>query len=150
MYKKILVPLDGSELSESILPQVIAVAKPSKADVVLFRVLEPMDKGVRDTLGDDLAHKLDTVNMEEAQSYLQKIAGTLQQQGLKVSIITATGHPSASIIEYAGTHAVDLITMATHGRSGLSRLAFGSVADKVLRQSPVPVLLGPVVGSARS
>jgi nucleotide-binding universal stress UspA family protein len=147
MYRKLLVPLDGSELSESILPQAVAVAKPAGAEIVLFRVHEPLERGVRETMGEDLAQKLDAVNQEELQNYLDKIAGDLINQGLKADIATAEGRPAEAIINYAATHAVDLIVMATHGRSGLTRWAFGSVADKVLRRSPVPVLLGPVAGA---
>ncbi|PVV84831.1 universal stress protein [Dehalogenimonas alkenigignens] len=147
VYRKLLVPLDGSELSETILPQVAAVAKPASASVVLLRVRESLDRGVRQTLGDDIAEKLDTVNREEIQSYLDRIAGDLIRDGIAADIAIAEGNPAEAIINYASTHAVDLIVMATHGRGGLTRWAFGSVADKVLRQSPVPVLLGPVTGS---
>ena len=147
MYRKLLVPLDGSELSESILPQAVAVAKPAGAEIVLLRVHEPLERGVRETMGEDLAQKLDTVNREEMQNYLDKIAGDLARQGIESDIAIAAGRPAEAIIEYAASHAVDLIVMATHGRSGITRWAFGSVADKVLRQSPVPVLLGPVAGA---
>ncbi|MEL7561980.1 universal stress protein [Dehalogenimonas sp. 4OHTPN] len=147
MYKKLLVPLDGSELSETILPQVVAVAKPASAAVVLLRVRESLDRGVRQTLGEDIAEKLDTVNREEIQGYLDRIAGDLLRDGIAADIAIAEGNPAEAIINYASTHAVDLIVMATHGRGGLTRWAFGSVADKVLRQSPVPVLLSPVTGS---
>ncbi len=147
MYRKLLVPLDGSELSESILPQAVSVAKPAGAEIVLFRVHEALERGVRETMGEDLAQKLDTVNREEMQSYLAKIACDLGNQGIKVEIVAIEGHPAEAIIEYAASHAVDLIVMATHGRSGLTRWAFGSVADKVLRQSPVPVLISPVAGA---
>lgn len=149
MFNKILVPLDGSVLAESILPQAIAVAEPSGAMIVLFLVLEPMDKGVRETMGNDLASKLDEVNKDEATEYLAKISGDLKRQGLKAEAVTVSGKPADAIIEYTGTHAVDLIIMATHGRSGLSRWAFGSVTDKVLHQSSVPVLVGPVSGINR-
>ncbi len=146
MYRKLLVPLDGSELSESILSQAIAIAKPTGAEIVLFRVHEPLERGVRETMGEDLAQKLDTVNKEEMQNYLAKIACDLGDQGIRTDIATAAGRPAEAIIDYATTHTVDLIVMATHGRSGITRWAFGSVADKVLRQSPLPVLLGPVAG----
>ncbi|MEN8615359.1 universal stress protein [Dehalogenimonas sp. THU2] len=150
MYKKILVPLDGSELSETILPQAVSVAKPSKAEIVLLRVHEPLEPAVRETLGGDLAEKLDTVNREEMENYLAKIARDLDGQGLKVSVVTVFGRPADTIIEYTGANAIDLIAMATHGRSGITKWAFGSVADKVLRLSPVPVLVGPVAGATRA
>lgn len=147
MYRKLLVPLDGSELSESILSHVAAVAKPASASVVLLRVRESLDRDVREALGEDIAEKLDTINREEVQGYLDGIAGELIRDGIAADIAIAEGNPAEAIISYASTHAIDLIIMATHGRSGLTRWAFGSVADKVLRQSPVPVLLSPVIGS---
>ena len=146
MFKKVLVPLDGSEVSESILPQVISIAKPSNAKVVLFQAHEPIEPPVREVMGEDIAAKLDTVTREDTQAYLSKIAGDLSNQGIKAEIVIAKGKPAEAIIQYATIHAIDLIVMATHGRSGISRWAFGSVAEKVLRQSPVPVLLGPVAG----
>jgi nucleotide-binding universal stress UspA family protein len=147
MYKRVLVPLDGSEASESILPQVISVAKSSNAIVVLFQAHETLEPHVREVMGEDIAQKLDTVTREDTQAYLDKIAGDLAAQGIRSEIFLAKGKPAEAIIQYAATHAIDLIIMATHGRSGISRWAFGSVAEKVLRQSPVPVLLGPVSGS---
>ena len=147
MYKKLLVPLDGSEASESIMPQVVSVAKPSNATVVLFQAHEPIEPKVREVMGEDTAQELDTVTREDTQTYLDKIAGDLAAQGIKAETVLAKGKAAQAIIQYAATHAIDLIIMATHGRSGISRWAFGSVADKVLRHSPVPVLLGPVAGS---
>jgi len=147
MFNRLLIPLDGSELSESIVSQAAAVAKPTGAEIVLFRVHEPMDRGVRQAMGEDIAQKLDAVTREETQNYLDKIAGDLIRLGIKVDIAMAQGRPAEAIIEYATTHAVDLIVMATHGRSGLTKWAFGSVAEKVLRQSPVPVLISPVKGA---
>jgi nucleotide-binding universal stress UspA family protein len=147
MFKTLLVPLDGSELSESILPRVIAVAKPSNARVVLLQAHEPLDQGVRVAMGQDLAGKLDTVTREDAEANLNKVAGDLANQGIRADIALAEGKPAEAILEYVSTHTIDLILMASHGRSGLSRWAFGSVAEKVLRQSPVPVLIGPVSGA---
>jgi nucleotide-binding universal stress UspA family protein len=147
MYKTLLVPLDGSEVSESILPHVINVAKPANATVVLFQAHEAIEPKVREVMGEDIAKELDMVTREDTQSYLDKISDDLANQGIKAETILAKGKPAEAIIQYVATHAVDLIVMATHGRSGINRWAFGSVAEKVLRQSPVPVLLGPVAGT---
>jgi nucleotide-binding universal stress UspA family protein len=147
MYQKLLVPLDGSEISESILPQVLSVAKPCNATVILFQAHESIEAPIREAMGEDIAAKLDIVNREDTQAYLDRVAGDLANQGIKTEIALAKGKPAEAIIQYATTHAIDLIVMATHGRSGISRWAFGSVAEKVLRQSPVPVLLGPVAGT---
>jgi nucleotide-binding universal stress UspA family protein len=147
VYKKLLVPLDGSEVSESIMPLVIAVAKPSKASVGLFQAHARSERPVREVMGEDIAKKLETVTREDTRTYLEKIGGDLAKQGIKTTIIVAEGRPAEAIVEYAERNAIDLILMATHGRSGITRWAFGSVADKVLRQSPVPVLLAPVAGA---
>jgi nucleotide-binding universal stress UspA family protein len=98
-------------------------------------------------MGQDLAGKLDTVTREDAEANLNKVAGDLANQGIRADIALAEGKPAEAILEYVSTHTIDLILMASHGRSGLSRWAFGSVAEKVLRQSPVPVLIGPVSGA---
>jgi nucleotide-binding universal stress UspA family protein len=147
MFKKLLVPLDGSELSASILPRVIAVAEPAGAEVALLQVVEPLERGVREEMGEDLAVKLDVVKHEELTAYLERAGAVLENRGLRIVIATAEGKPAETIIDYATVHDMDLIIMATHGRSGLSRWAFGSVAEKVLRHSPVPVLIAPVAGA---
>ena len=147
MYKKLLVPLDGSEVSESILSQVISIAKPSNAAVILFQAHEPLEPHVREVMGEETAIELDTVTREDTQTYLDKVAGDLTLEGIKTETVIAKGKPAEAIIGYASTHAIDLIVMATHGRSGITKWAFGSTADKVLRHSPVPVLLAPVAGA---
>ena len=150
MYKSVLVPLDGSPLAESILPQAVAVAEPASAEVTLLRIIEPLDKGVRETMGQELAGKFEEVTLEEAQAYLDGVGEKLAAQGIAVRSVVLSGQPAEAIIDYVGTHAVNLIVMASHGRSGLSRWAFGSVTDKVLHRSPVPVMVGPVPGSGHS
>ena len=148
MYKKILVPLDGSELSESILPHVVNLAKGCQVpEVTLLRVGEPMDRHVRETLSVELAHKLIEVNREEVASYLEKVAADLKAEGINATTVVASGNPAQEILDYAQNNDVDLILMSSHGRTGVARWAFGSVADKVLRLSPVPTLIGPAPGS---
>ena len=144
MYSKILVPLDGSELSESVLGHVIAVAKGCREpEVVLTRVRYPLDKSVEDTLDAKIAAELDEVYQEEAVNYLDKVAADLRNQGLVVSTVVLSGNPAEEILKYVRENGVDLIIMSTHGRSGVSRLFFGSVADKIVRHSEVPVLIKP-------
>ena len=144
MYKKILVPLDGSELSESVLDHVVTIATGCKVpDVVLLRVRSPLDKSVREALDADIASKLDEAYHEEAANYLNEIATDLKEKGLAAQPAVLSGNPAEEIIDYAKDNGVDLIIMSTHGRSGVSRLVFGSVADKVIRLSEVPVLIRP-------
>lgn len=144
MYKKILVPLDGSELSESVLDHVITIATSCQVpEVVLLRVREPLDNSVRVTLDAEIAEELDQAYNDEAANYLKSIAKTLEQKDIAVKVEVLSGNPAEEIIKYSRNTDVDLIIMSTHGRSGVSRIVFGSVADKVIRQTEVPVLLKP-------
>ncbi len=143
MYKKILVPLDGSELSESVLNHVVTIATSCQVpEVVLVRVREPLDKTVEETLNADIASKLDEASQNEAANYLEKVATTLKLKGTAVKVEVLLGYPAEEIIKYSQRSGVDLIMMSTHGRSGVSRWVLGSVADKVIRQAEAPVLVG--------
>lgn len=152
MYQRVLVPLDGSQLAESILPFAEKVAGP-EAELVLLRVVEPLSAGevmasagvvTPDAL---LARELD------AKHYLAGVELRLKSQGLRVERRLQVGHAAEEILAVARAARVDLIAMTTHGRSGLGRLLFGSVAEAVLRASPVPVLMvrmtAQAVGVAR-
>jgi nucleotide-binding universal stress UspA family protein len=142
MYKTILVPLDGSKLSESILEHVVAIVNGCEApQVVLLRIREPLDKQVREKLSADVGTMLDDAYQEEAVEYLDKIGAILEAKGITANKVVRTGKPAEEIIHYAKTNAVDLIIMSTHGRSGVSRLMLGSVAERIIRQSDIPILL---------
>lgn len=144
MYKKILVPLDGSELSESVFEHVVNVARGCKVpQVVLTRVRYPLDKGVEDTLDAQIAAELDEIYQEEATGYLKRVAIELKEKGIAAETVVLSGNPAEEILNYVQKSGVDLIIMSTHGRSGVSRLFFGSVADKIVRHSEVPVLIKP-------
>ncbi len=144
MYKKMLVPLDGSELSEASLVHVVALAKDCRVpEVILIRAREPLDAGVRQRLSSDLARQLDEAYNDETKEYLAKIADYLAGQGVKADTIAVAGSAAESILSYSKEHSIDLIVMSSHGRTGIARWAFGSVAEKVIRQSIVPVLIIP-------
>lgn len=152
MYNRILVPLDGSRLSESSLPhaQVIAKGTPD-SNVVLLTVIESSKTGFPDDIYDatlDQVHeelvKEDKHLQQNAENYLLNIAEGLRKTGLKVkTIVIRSGLEKSAadiIIDYARANKVDLIIMSTHGRSGLSRWTLGSVTDRVIRHAGVPVL----------
>jgi len=161
MYNKILVPLDGSELAECALPHVEVLAKScDTADVILvsvtervqgYRVLEGEGQPIpaptggwlqpSRPLGERLVPEAFGKKEKQAQRYLDRIAKTLAAKGINVSTEVLLWKPAEAIVGYARQSGCDLIVMATHGRSGPSRWAYGSVADKVLRSSCVPVLL---------
>jgi nucleotide-binding universal stress UspA family protein len=139
MYKKILVPLDGSALAECVLPHVKAIALGcSIGKVVLLRVVEPVPPEAPPALDFELFQK---AGLKAAEKYLAKIKAKLSKEGLKVEAKVLTGRPAETITDFAKREKVDLIALATHGRSGISRWVFGSVADRLVRSSSIPIVL---------
>lgn len=140
MYKRVLVPLDGSEPSESVLPFLTAIAGPLDMTIVLLRVLETMPPtavdGGQGSIADDLAAR-----RRDAAEYLAPLAIGLRARGIGTTTAIRVGRPEDEILAAAHAENIDLIAMSTHGRSGLGRLLFGSVAERVLRQAEVPVFL---------
>ncbi|MBI2845124.1 MAG: universal stress protein [Chloroflexi bacterium] len=132
MYQRILVPLDGSLLAAAILPYVENLASKPGAEIVLFRVL-PASGVFPDTARkEELAAWID-LRFEER---------LLKEKGLAASIsIRHSSDAAEEISDFADKNDIDLIAMSTHGRSGVSRLLFGSVAEKVLRGTSKPILL---------
>ena len=148
MYRQILVPLDGSDQAERILPHVEALATSFGASVTLFRATVTPAKVVAETTGGGLDGEapLDPTPIvqaerEEAAAYLQAVADRLRTAGLTVQEEHPDGLAGDLIVQRAAELGADLIAMTTHGRSGLGRLVFGSVADHVLRHAACPVLL---------
>lgn len=144
MFNHILVPLDGSGLAESALPIALEVASKFESAITIMRVVLPPHV-VSHTTGAayaSLITGLREIAYEEAESYLKAQQGSLRQQGYQVHCKVVDGEPVADIIlDVAEGLPVDLIVMSTHGRSGVSRWVFGSVADRILRQASIPILL---------
>lgn len=145
MYKKILVPLDGSGFSECSLEHVKAIASGCRVpETILLRVVEPLSAEIVSALamaGDDLLHKAELDSQVEARNYVVKIKNELANNGLEVEAVVVDGSAAEEILDYAKNNKVDLIVMTTHGKTGISRWFFGSVAQKVLQHSPIPVLM---------
>ncbi|MDH7499427.1 MAG: universal stress protein [candidate division NC10 bacterium] len=144
MYQRILVPLDGSELAECVLPHVEAISKGCKAkEVILVRVVEALELPTRGGLAfsQEELHRMESARRSEAEHYLQQLVGRLQERGLGVQSELLEGKAAEVIADYAKENGVDLIVIATHGRSGISRWFWGSVADRILRSACVPVLM---------
>jgi nucleotide-binding universal stress UspA family protein len=146
MYRKILVPLDGSALSELALPHAEELTRRFNSEIILIRVcqavampleLYPPLAGVTY----DYYTELQIQTEKETKDYLLKLQKKLQQAGLKCRHLALEGYVPDAILEVAEKEAVDLIVMSTHGRSGLSRWVYGSVAAKVLQAAPCPVFL---------
>ncbi len=140
MYRKILVPLDGSPFAEAALTHVRALAQCTGAEIALVRVaVQP----VYEYAGTEpvLYHAIREDTEAEAAKYIQRIANELSAEGFKVTAECCTGPVAETILDYAQEVRADLIVMSTHGRSGLARWFIGSVADKVVRAAILPVLL---------
>jgi len=121
------------------------MAKAFDAELTLLRVVEPPPLPL---LPEFAAAEIDLVPQleEDAKTYIRDKVSALKQQGYRVIGVTEEGRAADSIADFAHEHDIDLIVMATHGRSGLSRWAFGSVADRVLRLACCPILLVRVRG----
>ncbi|MFQ6122534.1 MAG: universal stress protein [Dehalococcoidales bacterium] len=145
MYKKIMVPLDGSELAECVLPHVEAIAKGCKAgDVIFLRVVEPFYPrgGSGYIYNEEDVKRIESKNKAAAEKYLDQLVSRGNYGSVNVQSEIITGKAVAdSIADYATKNEVDLIVIATHGRSGVSRWVWGSVADRILRSACVPVLM---------
>jgi nucleotide-binding universal stress UspA family protein len=147
MYEKILVPLDGSKVGETALNNIedlaIKLSPGTKVEIFLLQVISDL---TFDVLTDSVAAQLpysenDIRKIKQGvQNYLDKIALSLRQRGIAVTTIVVEGHAAEEIIKAAQQTNADLIAMSTHGRSGLRRWALGSVTDKVLHESKIPVL----------
>jgi nucleotide-binding universal stress UspA family protein len=141
MYGRILIPLDGSETAEAILPFVEKLAGPVDAEVTLVRIVEPLSAGEVLAAAGVVAPDILELRMLEAKQYLAKMEDRFVAKGIRVRAILRSGVPAPEILTEIGTRGADLVAMATHARSGLGRMLFGSVAEEVLRASPVPILM---------
>lgn len=157
MYKKILVPLDGSKLAECALPYAEKLAQGCNTEeVILVSVTEEVRGRTQAPEARELYQSSDKPEYWGAGSdvgvvlgkkegpvvrYLDKIADGLEAKGIKVSTKVLFWPPAEAVVSYAKENNADIIVMSSHGRSGPSRWAHGSVADKILRSSCIPVLM---------
>jgi nucleotide-binding universal stress UspA family protein len=143
MYQKILVPMDGSENSECVFEHVRDVATGCHVSgVILLRVIEPFPTYYMDyRISETFIRQAQDATKADAAEYLNKVADKMKKEGMSVSTTVLEGNAASTILDYAAKNAVDLIIMATHGRTGISRFALGSVADKVVRGSSAPVMV---------
>jgi len=141
---RIIVPLDGSELAEAVLPSVVELAQAIHLKVILLRsyTLKPILGGYERYIPDLDLNKLKAESEEDAISYLGSKAQQLKSQGLDdVTPLASAGEAAETIIELAKGSPNSLIAMCTHGRSGVMRWVLGSVTEKVVRHSDNPVLV---------
>ena len=148
MYKKIMVPLDGSDLAECVIPHVAAMTSGFKStEVILVRVVNPVHLPIsvpaQGTFGftEKDRHRLDTNRKRAAKNYLEKTMADLKVPGTVFNYDVLEGNPANVMADYAAENEMDLIIIASHGRSGVSRWVMGSVAERMVRISCVPVMM---------
>jgi nucleotide-binding universal stress UspA family protein len=143
LYKRVLVPLDGSELAECVLSHVNLISQGYQAKEVIFlSVIElPKDVSYAKVLFENEVIRIKSEMKANAEEYLRQLLGRISYAGVDVRWEVITGPVVESINDYATKHEVDLIIVATHGRSGISRWLLGSMAERILRSSSIPVLM---------
>jgi nucleotide-binding universal stress UspA family protein len=144
MFKKILVPLDGSDLAARILPQVVDLAKSQQAEVVLLTVGNVGSMILALEAAPSVVQEVYAAVKESADKNLAAVAGELVSKGIKATTHYREGLPAQEILEYAVESGCDLIAMATHGRSEIAWV-LGSIAEKIVTHASMPVLLLRVV-----
>lgn len=145
MKDQILVPLDGSTLAEVVLPHAVEVAQAQGLSLVLLRAVPSLAATVTASWGmppSIIEPEQWDLEVGKAHNYLDAQAARLRETGLEVQTTVIEDEPATTIVRYAEQHpCVKLVAMSTHGRSGLGRWFYGSVAERVLHSCPVPLLL---------
>jgi nucleotide-binding universal stress UspA family protein len=148
MFKKILVPLDGSKRAEAILVHVVPLAKASEAELILLQVISPGSPEFIEPMGpfgapmamEPYFEALESAE-KEAAAYMESSVGALKKQGVQARSRILRGEAVRSILQVAGEEDADLVAMASQGRTGWARVFYGSVANGVLHQIDRPLLL---------
>jgi nucleotide-binding universal stress UspA family protein len=139
-YRRVLVPLDGSPEAEAVLPALRRLARPLDMEVILLRVVSPLPVTAVEGAGTTAVNAAMRAR-DEAEQYLAALTSRWNAEGIRAVSSVRVGEASAEIAAGAREAGADLIAMATHGRSGIGRLLFGSVAQEVLWTAEVPVFL---------
>lgn len=142
MYSKIIVPLDGSELSEQALPYAQLVASSLAAPIELvqaFDILPPRVLGA--SANNEIAGRMERSALRRSQDYLASVAERLAPAGHSVSYTALRGAPADAVVSVASSDPAALVVMSTHGRGGIARWVLGSITDKVLHMMPNPMLI---------
>jgi nucleotide-binding universal stress UspA family protein len=139
MFKNILVPLDGSQLAECVLPHVVAMARAGDAEVTLLRVLDPASAERQPNLVDPLEWQ---INKAEAESYLRELANGLQARtGIGAATVVLEGKAAESVLGFAKEQRSDLIILSSHGQSGISGWNVSSVVQKIILRVRTSILI---------
>ncbi|NJN82266.1 MAG: universal stress protein [Caldilineaceae bacterium] len=147
-YSKIMVPLDGSDLAANALPHAVLLAQSFGAELVLVRVVDDLARQEPEMMeaelheqGVELIRQQLARTTQQAEAELGRATDELTARSLETTAVVLVGEAPDLILDYAHRSDVDLIVMSTHGRTGLSRWLFGSVAEKVYRRAHCPVLI---------
>ena len=151
MYKKIMVPLDGSKLAECVLPHLETIVRGCESpEVIVVKAVEPLSvpygREISQFTSLEQVKTYETHQRVEAEKYLKEVVARLKKSGVKAKADVIYGKADESLSDYATKNDVDLVVIATHGRSGISRWVWGSVADRLVRSVCVPVLMVRVPG----
>ena len=153
MYKKIMVPLDGSKLAECVFPHLETIVKGCKsAEVIIVQAVEPLSvpygREVAKFTSLEQLKAFETHQKTEAEKYLKETLARLRKTGVNAKADVIYGKASEALSDYATKNNIDLVIIATHGRSGVSRWVWGSVADRLVHSVSVPVLMVRAPGFA--
>jgi nucleotide-binding universal stress UspA family protein len=142
MYSKILVPLDGSTWAERALPHASRIARNHNAELVLLTVYQMPMRDYTDQMALAGVTEISDQLHERAKNYVTSQRNKLRNEGVNASyVLIEGGSPADKICDFVASEDIDLVVMSTHGRSGLARFLFGSVAQKVMQAVRVPVML---------
>jgi nucleotide-binding universal stress UspA family protein len=131
-FKKIMIPLDGSELAEAAVDPALAIAASMGAAVVLFRVAQDVPRTQKLAEMPDVYNDVVAATYREAEEYLKDLQRRLNYEQISIEYRPAVGGTARQILDYAAGHGVDLIVLSSHGRTGIDRWIHGNVAQKVL------------------
>jgi nucleotide-binding universal stress UspA family protein len=142
VYKKILAPLDGSPRAEKILPHAEGLALSNKSKIILVQVVEAEIPGGSGPFSELSRHRQELARLtEQAAAYLMKIRKKFEKKGIETITRVVYGPVAGAIISAAEEEGADLIALTSHGRGGLSRVFYGSVAAAVLQRIDRPLLI---------
>lgn len=145
MYEKIMIPLDGSELAECVMPHLDALLDDSKEmikEVVLIAVVKPLiSYNSQYYIDPEIVKESESAKVASAREYLDRIAENFKDKAQRIRTEILVGPVTELLIDYAEENSIDLVIIATHGRSGVTRWVMGSVADKILKSINAPVLM---------
>ena len=144
LLRRLVIPLDGSELAESVLDRAVMLATAGETELALLRIVVPLPAGSYPDVMDGIPLDRDDLSrrQKEAEIYMERVSAELRANGFATTVKVAENrHIARAILDYAEEVDADLIALATHGRGAAARFMLGSVADKILHEATVPLLL---------